>query len=34
VRLLIETILDTTEDPGLNAYQRAIRYHAGRLAQP
>lgn len=30
-RLLIDVALETTEDPGLNAYQRAIRYHASLL---
>jgi tetratricopeptide (TPR) repeat protein len=32
VRTLIETLLDSTEDPGLIAHQRALRYHASRLA--
>ncbi|PTY05831.1 hypothetical protein DB347_15885 [Opitutaceae bacterium EW11] len=31
VRLLIETVLETTEDPGLAAYQRSLRFHAGKL---
>ncbi len=30
-RLLLEVIADTSEDPGLTAYQRAIRFHAGKL---
>jgi len=31
LQLLIGTLCDTTEDPGLTAYQRAIRYAAGKL---
>ena len=31
LKLLIETLCDTTEDPGLTAYQRAIRYAAENL---
>jgi len=31
LQLLIETLCDTTEDPGLTAYQRAIRYAAAKL---
>ncbi len=31
VQLLLETLCDTTEDPGLTAYQRAIRHAAGKL---
>lgn len=30
-RLLLHVIADTSEDPGLTAYQRAIRYAAGKL---
>ncbi len=30
-RLLLTVIADTSEDPGLTAYQRAIRYHARLL---
>lgn len=30
-RLLLTTIADTSGDPGLTAYQRAIRHHAGKL---
>ena len=31
LQLLIATLCDTTEDPGLTAYQRAIRYAAEHL---
>jgi len=31
LQLLIETLCDTTEDPGLTTYQRAIRYAAAKL---
>jgi tetratricopeptide (TPR) repeat protein len=31
LRLALETLCETTEDPGLTAYQRAIRHAAGRL---
>ena len=31
LQLALTTLCDTTEDPGLTAYQRAIRYHAGKL---
>ncbi len=31
MKLLLTTIADTTEDPGLTAYQRAIRFQAGKL---
>ncbi|MEO6992014.1 MAG: tetratricopeptide repeat protein [Lacunisphaera sp.] len=31
LRLLIDTLCDTTEDPGLRAYQRAIRHAASNL---
>jgi len=31
LRLALETLCDTTEDPGLTAYQRAIRHEAGKL---
>ena len=31
LKLLIETLCDTTEDPGLTAYKRAIRYAAEKL---
>jgi tetratricopeptide (TPR) repeat protein len=30
-RLLLTVIADTSEDPGLTAYQRAIRHYAGQL---
>ncbi|HRI82912.1 MAG TPA: tetratricopeptide repeat protein [Opitutaceae bacterium] len=30
-KLLLEVIADTSDDPGLTAYQRAIRFHAGKL---
>lgn len=33
VQLLIETLCDTTEDPGLTAYQRALRHAAARLGR-
>ncbi len=28
LKLLLDTLCDTTDDPGLTAYQRAIRFHA------
>jgi hypothetical protein len=31
VKLLIDVALDASEDPGLSAYQRSIRYHASKL---
>ncbi len=31
LRLALETLCDTTEDPGLTAYQRAIRHAAAQL---
>ncbi len=31
MRLVLETLCDTTEDPGLTAYQRAIRHAAAQL---
>lgn len=31
IQLLLETLCDTTEDPGLTTYQRAIRHAAGKL---
>lgn len=31
MQLMIETLCDTTEDPGLTAYQRAIRHAASKL---
>lgn len=31
VQLLLETLCDTTEDPGLTTYQRAIRHAASKL---
>jgi len=31
MRLALETLCDTTEDPGLTAYQRTIRHAASRL---
>ena len=30
-KLLLTVIADTSEDPGLTAYQRAIRFYAGKL---
>ncbi len=30
-RLLLTVIADTSEDPGLTTYQRAIRFYAGKL---
>lgn len=30
-KLLLDVITDTSEDPGLTAYQRAIRFYAGKL---
>jgi thioredoxin-like negative regulator of GroEL len=32
VKVLLEALLDGTEDVGLTAYQRALRHHASRLA--
>lgn len=31
MKLLLTTIADTSDDPGLTTYQRAIRFHAGKL---
>lgn len=31
LKLALTTLCDTTEDPGLTSYQRAIRFHAGKL---
>lgn len=31
LRLALETLCDTTEDPGLTAYQRALRHAASKL---
>lgn len=31
VRSLIDLVLESSEDPGLAAHQRALRYHAGKL---
>jgi hypothetical protein len=31
LRLALETLCDTTEDPGLTAYQRALRHAAAKL---
>lgn len=31
LRLVLEALCDTTEDPGLTAYQRALRHHASHL---
>lgn len=31
LKLTLEALCDTTEDPGLTAYQRALRYYAGKL---
>ncbi|HET7534967.1 MAG TPA: tetratricopeptide repeat protein [Candidatus Didemnitutus sp.] len=33
VQLLLEALCDTTEDPGLTAYQRAIRHAASKLVR-
>ena len=30
-RLLLEALCDTSEDPGIAAYQRALRFHASKL---
>ena len=32
MKLLLTTIADTADDPGLTAYQRAIRHEASKLA--
>ena len=32
LKLLVETLCDTTDDPGLTAYQRAIRHAAAKLS--
>ena len=32
LQLLLTVIADTSEDPGLTAYQRAIRFYAGKLS--
>lgn len=31
LKLTLEVLCDTTDDPGLTAYQRAIRFHASKL---
>lgn len=31
LRISLEALCDTTDDPGLTAYQRAIRFHANKL---
>ena len=31
--LMLTTLADTADDPGITAYQRAIRYYAGRLTE-
>ena len=31
LRLAMETLLDTSEDPGITAYQRALRHYVGEL---
>ena len=31
MKLTLEALCDTTDDPGLTAYQRALRHYAGRL---
>jgi len=31
LKLTLEALCDTTDDPGLTAYQRALRHYAGRL---
>lgn len=33
VKVLIEATLEASEDPGLSAYQRSIRYHASKLQE-
>jgi tetratricopeptide (TPR) repeat protein len=33
MQLLLRTLVETTEDPGVLAYQRAIRFYADRLDQ-
>ena len=33
MKLLLETLCDTTDDPGLTAYQRAIRFHSAGLGR-
>lgn len=32
MQLVLEALCDTTEDPGLTAYQRALRHYAGKLS--
>ncbi|HEY0968231.1 MAG TPA: tetratricopeptide repeat protein [Opitutaceae bacterium] len=32
MRLLLEVLCDTSEDPGITAYQRALRFYASKLA--
>ena len=32
LQLVLEALCDTTEDPGLTAYQRALRHYAGKLS--
>jgi hypothetical protein len=29
--LLLEALCDTTEDPGITAYQRALRFYTSKL---
>jgi hypothetical protein len=31
LRLLLEALCDTTEDPGITAYQRALRFYTSKL---
>lgn len=31
LKLTLEALCDTTDDPGLTAYQRALRFYAGKL---
>ncbi len=31
LKLVLDTLCDTTDDPGLTAYQRALRHEAGKL---
>lgn len=32
LQLVLEALCDTTEDPGLTAYQRALRHYAGKMS--
>lgn len=31
VELLLENLVETTSDPGIRSYERALRFYAGRL---